>query len=91
MLLLSPKETTCLQWAAAGKTSYEAGAILSVSPRTVDYHINNACLKLGVHSRQAAIAIAIEFGLFPNIRKILPKLPAMNQDAILEPARARTR
>ena len=75
MLLLTPKESVCLEWAAAGKNSYEAGTILIISPRTVDYHIHNACLKLGVHSRQAAVVIAMELGLFPNIRERLPKLP----------------
>ncbi len=75
MLLLTQKEKACLKWAAAGKTSYEAGTILSISPRTVDYHIHNACLKLGVNSRQMAVVVAIELGLFPNIRKLLPKLP----------------
>lgn len=78
MLSLTPKEKACLQWAAAGKTSYEAGAILRISPRTVDYHIYNACLKLGVHSRQAAVVMAVELGLFPNIRKLLPKFPAQD-------------
>src|SRR5699024_9778778 len=66
----------CLQWAAAGKTSYEVGIILTISKRTVDFHIYNACQKLGVHSRQMAVAIAIEQGLFPNIRQLLPALPS---------------
>lgn len=90
MLLLTLKEKSCLKWAAAGKTSYETGAILHISPRTVDYHIHNACLKLGVHSRQAAVVVAIELGLFPNIRQLLPKLPAMAPDAAQGPARAKT-
>lgn len=91
MLSLTPKEKLCLQWAAVGKTSYEVGAILSMSPRTVDYHIHNVCLKLGVHSRQAAAVLAVEFGLFPNIRQLLPKLPATNSDEAPEPIRAKTR
>lgn len=91
MLLLTSKEKSCLQWAAAGKTSFEAGAILRISPRTVDYHIYNACLKLGVHSRQAAVVIAVELGMFPNIRTLLPELPSSDQDADPEPAHAKTR
>lgn len=90
MLLLTSKEKSCLQWAAAGKTSFEAGAILRISPRTVDYHIYNACLKLGVHSRQAAVVIAVELGMFPNIRRLLPELPSPDQDADPEPAPVKT-
>lgn len=90
MLLLTSKEKTCLQWAAAGKTSFEAGAILRISPRTVDYHIQNACHKLGVHSRQLAVVAAIELGLFPNIRKLLPELPRSEQDADPEPVHVKT-
>lgn len=90
MLSLTPKEKHCLQWAAAGKTSFEAGAIMSISPRTVDYHIYNACGKLGVHSRQAAVVVAVELGMFPNIRKLLPKLPVI-EDADPGPARGKTR
>lgn len=83
MQSLTPKEKRCLQWAAAGKTSFEAGAILSISPRTVDYHINNVCGKFGVHSRQAAISIALELGMFPNIRSLLPKLPVLDETSDL--------
>lgn len=91
MQSLTPNEKLCLQWAAAGKTSFEAGTIMSISPRTVDYHIQNACGKLGVHSRQAAVVIAMELGMFPNIRKLLPKLPALNEGVDPEPVRAKTR
>lgn len=77
MAPLTMREKTCLQWAAAGKTSYETGIILCISSRTVDFHIFNACAKLGVHSRQAAIAIALELRLLPDIRQLLPNLPAV--------------
>src|SRR5699024_5313150 len=72
---LTPQETACLKWAAAGKTSNETGLILHISKRTVDYHIHNACHKLGVHSRQAAVVVAVEIGLFPDLRALLPQLP----------------
>lgn len=91
MLSLTPNEKLCLQWAAVGKTSFEAGAIMSISPRTVDYHIYNACVKMGVHSRQAACVIAVELGLFPNLRNLLPKLPAPTGGADRGQARVKTR
>lgn len=78
---LTKREKSCLMWAAAGKTSYETGVILQIARRTVDYHIYNACTKLGVHSRQAAVVIAVELGLFPDIRTLLPQLPRRTADA----------
>ncbi len=72
MKTLSARETACLEWVAAGKTSYEIGVILGISARTVDYHIHNACSKMGVHSRQTAATLALERGLFPTIAELLP-------------------
>lgn len=59
---LTTRELTCLHWAAMGKTSWEIGAIIGLSERTINFHINNACSKLGVHGRQAAITIAMQTG-----------------------------
>jgi len=80
MLLLTNKELACLQWAAVGKTSHEAGAIMSISPRTVDYHIYNACGKLGVHNRLVAVVMALQMGLLPDVPKFLPRLPKIDPD-----------
>ena len=59
---LTTKELTCLRWAAIGKTSWEMGVILGIAERTVNFHIHNACKKLQVHSRQAAITAALQAG-----------------------------
>ncbi|NYT36225.1 helix-turn-helix transcriptional regulator [Allopusillimonas soli] len=64
---LTARELTCLQWASTGKTSWETGVILGLTERTVNFHIHNACRKLGVHSRQAAITMALTAGLVPGI------------------------
>src|SRR6201984_3356333 len=46
-------------WAARGKTSSEIATILGLAKRTVDFHIDNARIKLGVSTRvQAAIKAA---------------------------------
>src|SRR5690606_31672222 len=63
--LLTERELSCLQWAAVGKTSWEMGIILGLAERTVNFHIHNACRKLGVHGRQAAITAALQAGLLP--------------------------
>ena len=53
---LSEREVETLTWAARGKTSAEIARILDLTKRTVDFHIDNARLKLGVATRiQAAI------------------------------------
>ena len=43
-------------WVADGKTDFEVGKILSISPRTVRFHIRNAKTKLGVATRIQAVA-----------------------------------
>ncbi|MDS1140302.1 helix-turn-helix domain-containing protein [Pusillimonas sp. SM2304] len=59
---LTERELSCLQWAAVGKTSWEVGIIMGLAERTVNFHIHNACRKLGVHGRQAAITAALQAG-----------------------------
>jgi DNA-binding response OmpR family regulator len=53
---LSDREVETLTWAARGKTSAEIAQIINLTKRTVDFHIDNARVKLGVATRiQAAI------------------------------------
>lgn len=65
---LSARETDCLHWAAVGKTSWETGAILGVSERTVNFHLSNACGKLKVHNRRAAVAVALHRGMLVSFK-----------------------
>lgn len=74
MKLLSDHEVICLYWAALGKTSWEVGAIVKLSERTVNFHVHNACRKLGVNRRQAAIAVSLQAGLLPQKAELLPTL-----------------
>lgn len=62
MNLLTDRELDCLRWASIGKTSWEIGIILGIAERTANFHIHNACRKLQVHGRQAAITAAIQAG-----------------------------
>ncbi len=43
-----------------GKTNPEIGMILSISPRTVQKHLEHVCSRLGVENRHAAMTIALE-------------------------------
>lgn len=53
---LSVKEQAVLEWIVGGKTCWEVGRILSMSERTVKFHLKNIYTKLNVVNRaQAAI------------------------------------
>src|ERR1700733_15300570 len=51
---LTDREIEALTWAARGKTSSEIAVILGLTKRTVDFHIDNARLKLNATSRMHA-------------------------------------
>jgi DNA-binding response OmpR family regulator len=51
---LTEREVEALTWAARGKTSAEIATILGLTKRTVDFHIDNARLKLNATSRMHA-------------------------------------
>ncbi|MDH4274571.1 MAG: LuxR family transcriptional regulator [Gammaproteobacteria bacterium] len=58
-IYLTPKETECLKWSAAGKSSWEIGTIMSCTERTINFHFGNIIKKLGVSNRRMAVAKAI--------------------------------
>lgn len=60
---LSRRERECLSWAAEGKTSWEISLLLTISERTVNFHLDNAVARLGASNRQHAIARAIASGM----------------------------
>jgi DNA-binding CsgD family transcriptional regulator len=60
---LSPREREVLKWIGAGKSSWEAGMILRISERTVNFHLMNILRKLDVVNRPQAVAMALKLGL----------------------------
>ncbi|KOF52644.1 MULTISPECIES: helix-turn-helix domain-containing protein [unclassified Achromobacter] len=64
---LTERQTACLHWAAAGKTSWETARILGISESTVNFHLRNACDRLSVRGRRAAVAEAIRRGLLDGL------------------------
>jgi DNA-binding CsgD family transcriptional regulator len=62
---LTEREREALVWIATGKSDWEIGEILGLSPKTVNYHVQNAKLKLGTRSRVQAIALALRDGIIP--------------------------
>lgn len=69
---LTRREQECLMWCAEGKTSWETAQILSISERTVIFHLQNVNVKLGVSSRQQAVARATVRGIIMPIIRSLP-------------------
>jgi DNA-binding CsgD family transcriptional regulator len=51
---LTPREEEVLRWVRGGKTDREIAAIVGASVRTVQKHLANAYVKLGVENRTAA-------------------------------------
>ncbi len=58
---LTEREREVLKWTGEGKSSWEIGVILSISERTVKYHINNIKSKLNAVNRAHAVAKAFRF------------------------------
>jgi DNA-binding CsgD family transcriptional regulator len=54
---LTDREREILAWVSEGKTAWEIGCILNISQRTVEWHIEQACKRLGAANRLQAIAI----------------------------------
>lgn len=62
---LSEREIEVLRLVAAGMTNRAIAARLYISERTVHRHINNIFGRIGVNSRAAAAAYAVQHGLLP--------------------------
>jgi excisionase family DNA binding protein len=60
---LTERERDVLRLLAEGRSDREIAAALSVSPRTVGWHVTHLLAKLGVESRTAAAAFAFRHGL----------------------------
>jgi DNA-binding CsgD family transcriptional regulator len=63
---LSLREAQVLHWIVQGKTDADIGAILGLSPRTVQKHLEHIYQKLGVENRTAATAKVCEFTPITN-------------------------
>lgn len=57
---LTPREREILRWIAIGKSNFEVGAILNISPLTVKNHVQKILRKLNVVNRTQAVGKALE-------------------------------
>lgn len=60
---LTARELEILRWCKHGKTYAEISEILTISKKTVEFHLSNVMDKLGANNKVAAIVIAIQNGL----------------------------
>jgi len=58
-LMLTSRESEVLLWISRGKANREIGEILDISPRTVNKHLEQIFVKLGVENRASAAARAV--------------------------------
>jgi DNA-binding NarL/FixJ family response regulator len=64
---LTPRERQVLQMLSDGLSQNEIAARLVISPKTVGTHLQHILLKLEVHSRTQAVAIAHRFGDYEQV------------------------
>ncbi|MGB7068927.1 MAG: helix-turn-helix transcriptional regulator, partial [Pyrinomonadaceae bacterium] len=60
---LSPREREVLALLVQGKSNPEIADVLSISRKTVAIHVSNILRRLGVESRSAAVAVALQGNL----------------------------
>jgi DNA-binding NarL/FixJ family response regulator len=65
---LTAREAEVLYWVTQGKTNRDIGDILGTSPRTVHKHLEHVFGKLGVETRTAAAAMALQRVRQPGAR-----------------------
>jgi LuxR family quorum sensing-dependent transcriptional regulator len=61
--LLTPRELEILKRCKDGKTRPEIGEILSISPKTVEFHLRGIMDRLGASNQISAVVIALQRGL----------------------------
>lgn len=60
---LTPRELEILKWCKDGKTRPEIGEILSITAKTVEFHLRNVMDKLGANNQISAVVIALQHRL----------------------------
>ena len=64
--LLTWRQIQILKWVQEGKSSWEIGAIIGISGRTVEGHLRKIYVRLDVHTRLHAVLRAHDLGLLPR-------------------------
>lgn len=73
---LTRRERQCLALMVDGRGTTEIAAEWGVSVTTVRTHVQAVLIKLGVHTRLEAAAMAVRYELVPPVRRGVPTTPA---------------
>jgi DNA-binding NarL/FixJ family response regulator len=60
---LTSRELEILRFVISGKTNKDIAAEISISPKTVEFHLDNIYTKIGVKTRSMAGVWALQHGL----------------------------
>jgi len=60
---LTERELEVMRWCKEGKSRLEIGEIMSISSKTVEFHLRNVMDKLGAKNQVTAVVMAIQRGL----------------------------
>jgi DNA-binding CsgD family transcriptional regulator len=63
---LTPRELEILQLVLTGKTNRAIAGQISISERTVEFHLDHIYTKIGVRTRLIAVLWALQQGLEPE-------------------------
>ena len=86
---LTERQTTCLQLLANGASNKEIEEKMTLSSRRVNQHISAICKRLNAHTREHAVALAVQAGLInvenrvcndQNIRRPKPAADRLSDD-----------
>jgi DNA-binding response OmpR family regulator len=77
---LSDREVEILQLIAEGRRASDVAQRLFIAPKTVSSHIQRIFVKLGVHTRAQAVALAYEAGLIRVDAEVEAHLIALSAD-----------
>jgi DNA-binding CsgD family transcriptional regulator len=58
----TPRQIEVLRWISSGKSDWQVGQILSISDKTVNFHVENMKRKLGVATRIQVVVQAVYEG-----------------------------
>ncbi len=67
---LTPREKEILQLVLAGQTNKSIAAQISISEKTVEFHLDKVYKKIGMHTRMLAGMWAMQHGLETETREI---------------------
>jgi len=85
-LSLTPRQLEIATWLVAGKSDWEIGEILEISPKTVNFHVENIKRTYGVKSRNQFVAAIVHDGGLDPFQS--PSRPPPSPPSASSPLRA---